>query len=200
MTVEPKTIADSGVSATAIAADGRAASAVAANGVAPPKPQPTRKPGIKPRDAFNICHEVYVSARELVDSRLPTTQLAGSSKFIWRPDLRPRLVEYVADFALCGERALGPRSVLAGTTRASEGSLRQDVARAQSIGRASRMVLFHVYFLGGAEYQAARRLLGISEINFADWAEEIRERVGRELLRRRVFPPSRYFKVPTSMR
>jgi hypothetical protein len=167
---------------------------------------PYGKPGIKPRDAFNICHEVYVSARELVDSRLPTTQLAGSSKFIWRPDLRPRLVEYVADFALCGERALGPRSVLAGTTRDSgengtgDGSLRHDVARAQSIDRASRMVLFHVCFLGGAEYQAARRLLGISEINFADWSEEIRERVGRELLRRRVFPPSRYFKVPSSMR
>jgi hypothetical protein len=62
------------------------------------------------------------------------------------------------------------------------------------------MVLFHVYFLGGAEYQAARHLLGISEISFADWCEEIREKVGRELLRRKVFPPSRYFKMPSRMR
>ncbi len=43
------------------------------------------------------------------------------------------------------------------------------------------MVMFRVYYLGGAEYQAARRHLGISELTWADWAEEIRTRVGREL-------------------
>ena len=58
-------------------------------------------------DAFLICHEIYRAARELVDSRVATTQLLSPSKFLWRPDLRPRLVEYVADFARAGERALG---------------------------------------------------------------------------------------------
>ena len=60
--------------------------------------------------------------------------------------------------------------------------------------RASRLVLFQMYYLGGAEYQAARRLLGISERTWAYWAEEIRHVVGRELLRKGMCPPSRYFK------
>jgi hypothetical protein len=62
-------------------------------------------------DAFVICHEIYRAARELVNSRVATTQLLTPSKFLWRPDLRPRLVEYVADFARAGERALGETSV-----------------------------------------------------------------------------------------
>jgi hypothetical protein len=60
--------------------------------------------------------------------------------------------------------------------------------------RASRLVLFRVYYLGGAEYQAARRWLGLSETSWSLWTDEIRTRVGRELLRRGMFPPSRYFR------
>jgi hypothetical protein len=110
-------------------------------------------------DAFLVCHEIYVAARELVNSRVPTTQLQSASKFLWRPDLRPRLVEYVADFA-----------------------------------RASRLILFRMYYLGGAEYEAARHLLGLSERTWSDWAEEIRQRVGAELIRVHIYPPARYFR------
>jgi hypothetical protein len=60
--------------------------------------------------------------------------------------------------------------------------------------RASRMAMFRVYYLGGAEYQAARRHLGISELTWADWAEEIRRLAGRELTRAGLFPPSKYFR------
>ena len=59
--------------------------------------------------------------------------------------------------------------------------------------RASRLALFRVYYLGGADFQAARRHLGISEFTWADWAEEIRRRVGKELMRAGLFPPSKYF-------
>jgi hypothetical protein len=55
---------------------------------------------MKPSTAFDVCHEVYAAAREIVNTRMPTLQLDRASKFLWRPDLRPRLVEYVADFAL----------------------------------------------------------------------------------------------------
>ena len=65
------------------------------------------KKGAVFNDAFLVCHEIYAAARELVNSRVPTTQLQSASKFLWRPDLRPRLVDYVADFARAGERALG---------------------------------------------------------------------------------------------
>jgi hypothetical protein len=127
-------------------------------------------------DAFLVCHEIYLAARELVNSRVPTTQLQSASKFLWRPDLRPRLVEYVADFARCGDRALGCAPCGAKKVRAS------------------RLILFRMYYLGGAEYEAARHLLGLSERTWSDWAEEIRERVGAELIRARLYPPARYFR------
>src|SRR5216684_4409520 len=126
------------------------------------------KDGAVCNDAFLVCHEIYQAARELVNSRVPTTQLQSTSKFLWRPDLHPRLVEYVADFARAGERVLEPPAA---------------ARRSQRPFRASRMILFRMYYLGGAEYQAARRLLGISELTWADWVDEIRDRVGRELMR-----------------
>ena len=121
--------------------------------------------------AFDVCHDVYRAAREVIDTKISTVNLESSGKYTWHPDRLPRLGEYVCDFARAGERALG------------------DPARA----RASRMAMFRVFYLGGADYQAARRHLGISELTWADWAEEIRTRVGRELTRAGVFPPSKYF-------
>ena len=44
--------------------------------------------------------------------------LEFTGKFLWRPDLRPRLVEYVADFALAGERALADERRYRRSTRA----------------------------------------------------------------------------------
>ena len=122
--------------------------------------------------AFDVCHDVYRAAREVIDTKIPTLNLESSGKYTWHPDRLPRLGEYICDFARAGERALGKCSPV----------------------RASRMVMFRVYYLGGAEYQAARRHLGISELTWADWAEEIRMRVGRELTRSGVFPPSKYFR------
>ena len=147
-------------------------------------------------DAFLICHEIYRAARELVDSRVATTQLASPSKFLWRPDLRPRLVEYVADFARAGERALGesvPGSVVE-NCRAPQRPATTGVRGAKKVPSASRLILFRMYYLGGAEYRAARRVLGISERTWSDWAEEIRRRVGDELIRAGMYPPARYFK------
>jgi hypothetical protein len=151
---------------------------------------------MKARDAFEISHEIYAAARELVDTRLPTTRLEFTGKFLWRPDLRPRLVEYVADFALVGERALADERRYRRPARGRPGS--RDAGQTDRL-RASRLVLFRLYYLGGAEYQAARRLLGLSELTWSDWSEEIRMRVGRELIRAGMYPPSRYFR-PTAAR
>lgn len=153
-------------------------------------------------DAFLICHEIYQAARELVNSRVPTTQLTSASKFLWRPDLRPRLVEFVADFARCGERALTSferekrrdgHGLFAPENRknAGQGGRRQ-------YPRASRLILFRLYYLGGAEYEAARHLLGLSERTWSDWAEEVRGRVGSELIRAGMYPPARYFRQPSA--
>jgi hypothetical protein len=141
--------------------------------------------------AFDVCHDVYLAAREAIDTKMPTLNAESSGKYQWRPDRMPRLAEYVCDFALAGERALGGTGCCGGNER------RQAEAR-PTLKRASRMALFRVYYLGGAEYQAARRHLGISEITWADWAEEIRAAVGRELTRAGVFPPSKYFRETTA--
>jgi hypothetical protein len=179
-------------------------------------------------DVFLVCHEVYVAARELVKSRVATTQLQSASKFLWRPDVRPRLVEYVADFARAGERALGETSFCAGSSpyrgrsgarqpsnasspavflgpttarrgradtgcRTPKGRGDHGVFGAKKVPRTSRLILFRMYYLGGAEYAAARLLLGLSERTWSDWAEEIRARVGAELIRAHMYPPARYF-------
>jgi hypothetical protein len=145
--------------------------------------------------AFDVCHDVYRVAREVIDSKIPTMNLESSAKYMWHPDRMPRLAEYVCDFARAGERALeGNRSP--DGSDSSRGGVSREALRInppQEAIRASRMVMFRLYYLGGAEYQAARRLLGVSELTWADWAEEVRKRVGRELTRAGVFPPSKYF-------
>jgi hypothetical protein len=179
--------------------------------------------------AFDVCHDVYLAAREAIDAKIPTLNAEASGKYQWRPDRMPRLAEYVCDFARAGERALGGESSAdlrrRGFVHKGGGA---DLARGrrESVGcglgasaerpqtevcatffraspsqtpfRASRMAMFRVYYLGGADYHAARRHLGISELTWADWAEEIRGRVGRELTRAGVFPPSKYFRETTA--
>jgi hypothetical protein len=171
------------------------------------------KNGAVYNDAFLICHEIYQAARELVNSRVPTTQLTSASKYLWRPDLRPRLVEYVADFSRCGERALGAGRTGSGAGRTGSGGEVMATRRgawtsggravkkvhaafgAKKVSpRASRLILFRLYYLGGAEYEAARHLLGLSERTWSDWAEEVRARVGSELIRAGMYPPARYFR------
>ena len=160
------------------------------------------KKGAVFNDAFLVCHEIYVAARELVNSRVPTTQLQSASKFLWRPDLRPRLVEYVADFARAGERALGEREKIRETSFCAGSSPYRGRSGARqhhyAVPRASRLILFRISYLGGAEYEAARHLLGLSERTWSDWAEEIRQRVGAELIRSRIYPPARYFRQATT--
>ena len=96
-------------------------------------------------------------------------KMEDCGKFLWRPDFRPRLNEWVADFSLAGQAALeGPE-------------------------RASRMVMFRLYYLGLAPYERARHFLGISERSWVNWSEEVRQRCGKEMLRREMFPPRRYF-------
>jgi len=168
--------------------------------------------------AFDVCHDVYRAAREAIDAKIPTLNAEAAGKYQWRPDRMPRLAEYVCDFARAGERALGGEvcarkgnsrqaeacptqfraSPLQKEFRASPSRKEFRASPLQKEFRASRMAMFRVYYLGGAEYQAARRHLGISELTWADWAEEIRGLVGRELTRAGVFPPSKYFRETTA--
>ncbi len=128
---------------------------------------------MKPTFAFDVCHELYRAAREVLDGDLGASDLSSHTKYLWRPDLRPRLSEYVADFALAGQKALGAPEL------------------------ASRMILFRVFYLGNTDLHAARAHLGISELTWEQWSEDVRNRVGLEILHRRIFPPRDYFKDAT---
>lgn len=130
--------------------------------------------GVKPELAFDVCWEVYCNARAVLEAKRGITGVSKwkqqVDEYLWRPDIRPRLSEWVADFTLAGQAALdGP-------------------------DWASRMVLFRLYYLGLAPYQNARHFLGLREDTWVVWTEQIRRRCGRELLERGMFPPRRYFR------
>lgn len=95
---------------------------------------------------------------------------------MWRPQGGPRGEEYVADFALAGRKAL---------------SRPED---------ASRLILFNLFYLGLTPYEQARNFLGLREDVWADKTEAIREAVGREIIRRQMFPPRAYFGERTKPR
>lgn len=126
--------------------------------------------------AFDVCLEVYRAAKDLLAQKITILHPESSSQYLWRPDRRPRLNEFLADFAIAGERALAHR------------------VRQRDPGSASRLILFRMFYLGNGNYERVRREIGISPDTWADWSEEIRRRAGRELLKRKIFPPSRYFK------
>ena len=110
---------------------------------------------VRPELAFDVCWEVYRGAREVLETKRGVSALnwKDTGKFLWRPDFRARLNEWVADFALAGQAALdGPEW-------------------------ASRMVMFRLYYLGLAPYESARHFLGLSEHNWVTWSEEIRRRL-----------------------
>ena len=56
---------------------------------------------VKPELAFDVCWEVYRGAREVLESKRGISALnwKDTGKFLWKPDYRPRLNEWVADFA-----------------------------------------------------------------------------------------------------
>jgi len=128
--------------------------------------------GVKGELAFDVCWDVYRMAREVLESKrgLSALNQKDMGKFLWRPDIRPRLTEWVADFTLAGQDGLdGPEW-------------------------ASRMVLFRLYYLGLAPYERTRHFLGLTEHSWVQWTEAIRQRVGKALLKRGMFPPRRYFR------
>ena len=124
---------------------------------------------------FDVVWDSYRAARIELDAKgglraLDPSAFPGDGN--WRPRHRPLLQDFCSDFVLAGRRALAGRQV------------------------ASRRILFEVYYVGLAEYECARRFLGISELCWVQWTEQIRDLVGAELERAGVFPVRRYFREP----
>ena len=57
----------------------------------------------------------------------------------------------------------------------------------------SRLKLFEIYFVGGAEYRTAISLVGVAEGTFDYWLQEVKKAAGREFSRTGLYPPAHYF-------
>ena len=126
---------------------------------------------ISPEYAFATCWEVYqrIQSEAHGIAILQSDAPSGCGSAGWRPPNTAEGKDYAADFALAGQKALeGPE-------------------------HASRLILFRVYHLGLAPYDEARRSMGVGEKTWAQWSGEIEDQVGRELMRRGLFPPRNYF-------
>jgi hypothetical protein len=125
-------------------------------------------------EVFDECHGRYRGLREwLVDSTGSVRSLdfeKPSAGYLWRPD-RARACDYVADFERIGRHAL---------------------RRPEWKGR---LRLFDVYFVRGAEYRRAIRMVGVAEGTFDYWYREVKRATGAEFSRTGLYPPSRYFNV-----
>jgi len=129
---------------------------------------------MKATDVFDECHGRYRGLREwLVDSTGSVRSLdfeKPPAGYLWRPD-RARACDYVADFERIGRHAL---------------------RRPEWKGR---LKLFDVYFVRGAEYRRAIRMVGVAEGTFDYWYCEVKRATGAEFSRTGLYPPSKYFNV-----
>jgi hypothetical protein len=132
---------------------------------------------VKAAQVFDVCHRNYRRLREwLKDSAgtVPSIDLENpSAGYQWRPE-PGRACEYIVDFDRIGRRAL---------------------AHPEWKGR---LKLFNVYFVRGADYRRAVRLVGVNESTFDYWYKEIKRSLGTEFSRAGLFPPSRYFQARTT--
>jgi len=128
---------------------------------------------MKAAEIFDECHARYRGLRKWLKDGSGSVRALDlgtpSSGYQWRPD-RARACEYIADFERIGRHALRRREWK------------------------GRLKLFNVYFLRGAEYQRAIRLVGVAEGTFDYWYGEVKRAVGAEFSRTGLFPPARYFR------
>lgn len=124
---------------------------------------------ISSRLAFDVCFEIYQSIRADEEGIPLIDPTKVPSDHLWRAHRGPNGQEFVADFAISCRKALaGPEC-------------------------ARKLILCNVFYLGMAPYERARAHIGIREDVWSDWTEDIRDRVGRVLMVKGVFPPKRYF-------
>jgi hypothetical protein len=127
---------------------------------------------MKAPEVFDACYARYRGLREWLQDSSSSVRARNldmpSSGYQWRPG-RARACEYIADFERIGRHAL---------------------RRPEWKGR---LKLFHAYFIRGADYQRAVRLVGVAEGTFDYWFREVKRTVGREFSRTGLFPPGRYF-------
>lgn len=124
---------------------------------------------ISPRLAFDVSWEIYQSLRCDQEGISIIDPGKVASDNVWRPQSGPRGNEYVADFQLACQRALeGPEN-------------------------ASCWLLCRLHYIQMTPYEEARALLKLREDVWTFWTDDIRDKVGRMLMQRGLFPARQYF-------
>src|SRR5271166_1350854 len=117
---------------------------------------------MKSSEVFEVCHKRYRGLRDWLEDATGEVRALNLDKpsagYQWRPD-RARACEYIADFERIGRHAL----------RRTEWK--------------GRLKLFNVYFVRGAEYRRAIRLVGVAEGTFDYWYREVKRALGAEFPR-----------------
>lgn len=124
---------------------------------------------VSPRLAFDVCHEIYVSIRADLEGIPLIDPTKIPSDHLWRAHRGPNGQEFVADFAIACRRALGAPECSA------------------------KLILCNLYYLQIQPYEHVRQFMGIREDVWSDWTEDIRDRAGRILMAKGMFPPRAYF-------
>jgi hypothetical protein len=94
----------------------------------------------------------------------------GSGRRLWRPEKLPRVLDYVADFALVG------RAALRGETLAGQ--------------------LFELRYEQGREVAEVRRRLQMGWRGYVGLTLRVEAQVGAALVREGLYPTARYFREP----
>ena len=131
---------------------------------------------ISSRLVFDVCHEVYQSVMADAESIPLIDPTKVPSDGLWRSHKAPTGQEYAADFTIACKRALaGPLY-------------------------ASRLILCKLYYIDLLPYEQTRNYLGIREDVWTDWTDQIRDRAGKLMLAKGMFPPKAYFGQRSELR
>lgn len=119
---------------------------------------------MKPSDKFDICLERVRECQAMQERILAIRPDASTHG--GPPKVGDVVSEYIADFVLAGQRALRlwPH----------------------------RMPFFKAFFVEGRSAEQTMRLYQLSERTFYRWVAHAKFRVGNELERAGLYPPSRY--------
>lgn len=124
---------------------------------------------VSSRLAFDVLHDIYVSVRADLEGIPLIDPTKIPSDHLWRAHRGPNGQEFIADFAIACKQGLpGPTN-------------------------APRLILCNLYYLQVQPYEVVRQFMGIREDVWSDWTEDIRNRVGRVLMSKGMFPPKAYF-------
>lgn len=123
---------------------------------------------IKAEFAFDICWDIFQSLKA-EQAGISNLDVQQTSDHCWRPRNGASGDEFMADFAL---------AIRAPFKDSSD---------------ASRLILVDVFYISLTPYERARNWIGITSYMWSIWADEIREKAGKEIMRRGLFPPKRYF-------